>query len=228
MALDWKNITFGSKFLEKLFLCINARCISSFFCHYNIITITLIIVAVNENALLEGYSCKRNYYTFIQLFFNKTFCAVAPSQILMFYSVWEIKEGFFYATQICHSIPCFQIKRRAERQQCGTSLRELWKWAVILCDSGNVRGFSFLWLKLYFNSSCQKLFQSRRFCCPSAQPVALGRHLLQATSRNNRVLKCLNGVQLKFILKCPQLTLKNDASPRILKYYKRHINSSEK
>lgn len=65
MSLDWKYINFGSKFLEKLFLCINAKCISSFFSI--IITLTLIIVGANENAL-QKISCYPfiHCYPFIQ------------------------------------------------------------------------------------------------------------------------------------------------------------------
>lgn len=54
------------------------------------------------------------------------------------------------------------------RHHCGTcrvkvkltsSIRELWKWVLMLSSAGNVKGFSdfcFLWLKFYFYSLCQK------------------------------------------------------------------------
>lgn len=152
-----------------------------------------------------------DFYTSFFLFI--LFCAVVP--LLNFYTVWGIKE-LLDAEQISHRVPCFHIKVRAEGYYCGTcrvevklttSIRELWKWVLMPSSAGNVKGFSdfsFLWLKFYFYSLCQKKkkIQNCCSCCPSAQhPMALGRPFSEWSL--GTTLKCLNGVKLKWTLKCP-------------------------
>lgn len=163
------------------------------------------------------------------------FCPIVPLQI--FYRIWGIRE-FFDAKEISHRVPCFHIKGRAERHHCGkcrikvkltTSFRELWKWVLMLSSAGNVKGFSgfsFLWFKFYFYSLCQKKYFKTAVSLVLLLSYGLRRTFLWVVL--GTTLRCLNGVQLKLILKCPQLSRKNDAFLTILKCYRKHTNSSEK
>jgi len=213
MSLDWKNITFGSKFLEKLFLCINAKCSSSFvpsFLLLLLLFLSLLLMKMLSRKSLAGVFLHKETTTLLSFFFFliKFFALLSHHKFWCFYSAWGFKS-FLMLNKLAIRYIAFRLRRglrntpmqsRSKAQHCFQGALErgcvqLERWERFLLS---------LFTTLYLFLMPKKIFQDCCSCFPSAQrAVALGRPLLQLTSSNSKALKYLNGVQLKSVLKCP-------------------------